>query len=98
MQCPKNELEYTKMERIPYASIVGSLMYAQTCTKLDNIFAIRILGRYQSNLGLDYWKVAKKVLRYLQGTKDHMLTYRISDHLEVIGYLDSDYVRCVDAR
>ena len=28
MQCPKNKLEQKQMEMIPYASIVGSLMYA----------------------------------------------------------------------
>ena len=39
-----------------------------------------------------------KVLRYLQGTKDHMLTYRRSDHLDVIEYSDSDYAGCVDTR
>ena len=27
-----------------------------------------------------------------------MLTYRKSDHLEVIGYSDSDFARCVDTR
>ena len=27
-----------------------------------------------------------------------MLTYRKSDHLEVIGYTDSDFVNCVDTR
>jgi len=27
---------------------------------------------------------AKKVLRYLQGIKNHMLTYKRSDHLKVI--------------
>ena len=73
-------------------------MYAQTCTKPKISFAIGILGRYQSNLGMDHWKVAKKVLRYLQGMKEHMLTYRKSDHLEVIGYSDSDFVGCVDTR
>ncbi|CAL1373961.1 unnamed protein product [Linum trigynum] len=57
-----------------------------------------MLGRYQSNPGVDHWKAAKKVLRYLQGTKDHMLTFRRSDHLEVIGYSDSDYAGCVDTR
>jgi len=62
------------MENIPYASVVGSLMYAQTCTRLDISFAVGMLGRYQSNPRLDHWKTAKKVLRYLQGTKDHMLT------------------------
>ncbi|KAK6128152.1 hypothetical protein DH2020_038105 [Rehmannia glutinosa] len=57
-----------------------------------------MLGRYQSNPGMDHWKAAKKVLRYLQGTKDHMFTYQRSDHLEVIDYTDSDYVGCVDTR
>ena len=98
MQCPKNDLERKQMENIPYASIVGSLMYAQTCTRPDISFAVGMLGRYQSNPGLDHWKAAKKVLRYLQGTKDHMLTYKRSDHLEVIGYTDSDFAGCVDTR
>ena len=57
-----------------------------------------MLGRYQSNPGLDHWKAAKKVMRYLQGTKDYMLTYRHSDHLEVVGYSDSDFAGCVDSR
>ena len=57
-----------------------------------------MLGRYQGNPGLDHWKATKKVLRYLQRTKEYMITYRRSDHLEVIGYSDSDYVGCVDTR
>ncbi|MBW1279472.1 hypothetical protein KYD79_27260, partial [Escherichia coli] len=45
MQCPKNELERKEMERIPYASVVGSLNYVQTCTRPDISFAVGILGR-----------------------------------------------------
>ena len=37
-------------------------------------------------------------MRYLQGTKDYMLTFRRSDQLEVIGYSDSDFAGCVDSR
>ncbi|XP_068647519.1 secreted RxLR effector protein 161-like [Aristolochia californica] len=37
-------------------------------------------------------------MRYLQGTKDYKLTYKRSDHLEVIGYSDSDFVGCLDSR
>ncbi|XP_068503918.1 secreted RxLR effector protein 161-like [Phaseolus vulgaris] len=96
MQCPKNDLERKQMENIPYASIVGSLMYAQTCTRPDISFVVGMLGRYQSNPGLDHLKTAKKVLRYLQRTNDHMLTYKRSDHLEVIRYIDSDFAGCVD--
>ncbi|XP_049345469.1 secreted RxLR effector protein 161-like [Solanum verrucosum] len=82
------------MNDIPYSSIVGSLVYAQRCTRPDINFDVGMLGRYQINPGIDHWKVVKKVLRYLQGTKNHMLTYRISDHLDVIGYSDSDYAGC----
>ncbi|KAL1194917.1 Retrovirus-related Pol polyprotein from transposon TNT 1-94 [Cardamine amara subsp. amara] len=97
-QCPKNELELKEMERIPYASVVGSLNYVQTCTRPDISFAVGVLGRYQSNPGMEHWKAAKKVLRYLQGTKEFMLTYRRSDSIEVVGYSDSDYAGCVDSR
>jgi len=51
------------MEDILYASVVGSLMYAQTCMKPNISFAVGIIGRYQSNSGLEHWKAAKKVLR-----------------------------------
>jgi len=65
MQCPKNYLEQKQMENIFCASVVGSLMYTQTCRRPDISFAIGMLGRYQSDPGLDLWKAAKKVLRYL---------------------------------
>ena len=84
------------MEDIPYASMVGSLMYAQTCTWPDLSFAVSVLGRYQSNLEQIHWTAAKKVLRYLQWTKNFMLGYGRSDNLEVFGYTDSDLGGCRD--
>lgn len=41
-------------------------------------------------------KAVKKVLRYLQGTKDLILTYRRTDTLEVVGFNDSNYAGYVD--
>jgi len=73
------------MEASSYASVVWSIMYAQIYTRPNISFAAGMLGRYLSNLGMEHWKAAKKVLRHLQGTKDHILTYRRSNHLEVIG-------------
>ena len=40
--------------------------------------------------------MAKKVLRYLQSTKDLMLTYQRSDTLEVVGFSNFDYAGYVD--
>ena len=72
-------------------------MYAQACARPDIAFVVGMLGRYQSNPGMDHWRVAKKVMRYLQGTKDYMLMYRWTNNLQVVGYLDSDIVGCVDS-
>jgi len=84
------------MKAVPYASAVGSIMYAQVCTRPDLAYVTGVLGRYQKNLGLDHWKAVKKVLRYLQGTKNYMLTYGKSDNLVVVGYSDADFAGCVD--
>ncbi|RVW52834.1 hypothetical protein CK203_076571 [Vitis vinifera] len=54
-------------------------------------FAVGMLGRYQSNLGIDHWKAAKKVMKHLQGTKDYMLMYRRINNLEVTDYSNSNY-------
>ena len=85
------------MQKSFYASVVGSLIYAQVCTRLDIAYITGMLGRYLSNLGVEHWKAAKRVMRYLQKTKDYMLTYRWSDQLEIIGYIDSDFARCQDS-
>jgi hypothetical protein len=79
------------MKAVPYALAVGSLQYAQVCTRPDLAFITEVLGRYQSNPGIEHWKIVNKVLRYVQGTKDFMLTYRRSDTLAIKGYSDADY-------
>ncbi|RVW58398.1 Retrovirus-related Pol polyprotein from transposon TNT 1-94 [Vitis vinifera] len=64
-QCPRNELEKNDMERFPYALAIGSLMYAQVCTRPDIAYIVGMLGRYLSNSSMDNWKKAKRVLWYL---------------------------------
>ena len=86
------------MKNIPYVFVVGSLMYAQVYTRPDIAFAIGMLGRYQSNPGIDHQKAAKKEMRYFQRTKDYMLMYRQIDNLEVISSSDLDYVGCIDSQ
>ena len=73
-------------------------MYAQVCTCLDIVYIVRMLGTYLSNPGMDYWKIAKKVMRYLQRTKAYMLTYRGLDQLDIIGYSDFDFTGCQNSR
>jgi len=55
------------MESIPYASLVGSLMYASTCTRPDISFVVGMLGRYQSNPGKIHWIAGKKIFSVFEG-------------------------------
>ncbi|GKA08920.1 retrotransposon protein, putative, ty1-copia subclass [Tanacetum coccineum] len=43
--------EVKRMQNIPYASVVGSIMYAVRCTRLDVVFAQNITSRFQHNPG-----------------------------------------------
>ncbi|KAG8492793.1 hypothetical protein CXB51_010223 [Gossypium anomalum] len=97
-QCPKSDLEIQEMQKVPYASTIESLMYAQVCTRPDIMYIVGMLGRYLSDPSIDYWIVAKRVIRYIQRTKDYMLTYKRSDLLEVVGYSDFDFTECQDSR
>ncbi|KAH9291902.1 hypothetical protein KI387_042909 [Taxus chinensis] len=48
-QCPKTEEEIEDMSQVPYASAVGSLMYAMVCTRLDIAHAVGVVRRFMSN-------------------------------------------------
>ena len=45
-QRSKTPAEIERMRGIPYASAVGSLMYAMLCTKPDICFVVGMVSRY----------------------------------------------------
>ena len=47
--CPKTQEEIEYMSKVPYSSVVGSLMYSIVCTKLDIAHAVEIVRRYMNN-------------------------------------------------
>ncbi|KAM1603271.1 hypothetical protein ACFX1Z_029893 [Malus domestica] len=60
---PKTPEEIRQMSYIPYASAIGSLMYAMICTRPDIAYAVSITSRYQSNPGSEHWTAVKTVLK-----------------------------------
>ena len=38
-----------RMSRVHYASAVGSIMYAMTCTRADVAYSLEVVSRYQSD-------------------------------------------------
>ena len=45
-QRPKTHVEIERMTEIPYASVVGSLMYKMLCTRPAICFAVGMVSRY----------------------------------------------------
>lgn len=60
-QCPRTPKEIENMKAVPYASAVGSLMYAMLCTRPDIYFTVGMVSRYQSNLGQEHWTAVKHI-------------------------------------
>ena len=61
------------MSMIPYASAIGSIMYAMLCTRPDESYALSVTSRYQSDSGMVHWVAVKNILKYLRRTKDVFL-------------------------
>ena len=47
-QSPKTEEERDHMSKVPYASAIGSLMYAIVCTKPDIAHVVGVVSRFMS--------------------------------------------------
>ncbi|XP_050460197.1 uncharacterized protein LOC126856068 [Cataglyphis hispanica] len=77
------------MKNIPYQSLIGSLMYLAVSTRPDISYAISILSQFNTNSGKVHWNAAKRVLRYLKGTKSE---------IPLIGFVDADCGGNVDDR
>nr|GEZ46301.1 retrovirus-related Pol polyprotein from transposon TNT 1-94 [Tanacetum cinerariifolium] len=64
--CPSSKKNIEKMDRVPYASAVGSLMYAMVCTRPDLAHAVGVVSRFLSNPGKKHWEAVKWIFRYLR--------------------------------
>ncbi|GJR32880.1 retrotransposon protein, putative, ty1-copia subclass [Tanacetum coccineum] len=67
--------EVKRMQNVPYALAVGSIMYAIRCTRPDVAFAQNITSRFQQNPGESHWTAVKNILKYLRNPKDMFLVY-----------------------
>ena len=53
---PKTDDERDYMSRVPYSSVVGSLMYAMVCSRPDLSYVVSAVSRYMENPSKEHWK------------------------------------------
>nr|GFC49164.1 hypothetical protein [Tanacetum cinerariifolium] len=73
--CASSDEEKAYMKKVPYSSVVGSIMYAIRCTRPDVAFAQNLVSRYQQNPRKLHWVAVKHILKYLRSMKDMFLVY-----------------------
>ena len=81
----------------PYRELVGAVMYLMTCTRPDIAFAVGQLARNAHRPTRPDVIAAKRLLRYLQGTKNMGITLGGSA-LSLRGYADADYAADASSR
>ena len=96
-QSPKTEEEMDHMSKVPYVLVIGSLMYAMVCTRLDIAYVVGVVSRFMSRPGKQHWEVVKWILRYLRSSSDTCLCF-IGASLKLQGYVDANFASDIDSR
>ncbi len=88
---PSTEQEQNLMKGIPYRETVGLLLYIACNTRPDIMAATSIASRFVSNPGDQHWSAVKRILRYLQGTRNFGIVLGGSEEISLHGYSDADW-------
>lgn len=71
-------------DRLNYASAIGSLLYIANMFRPDICYGVSVLSQFTSNPSEDHWRGVKRVLRYLNGTRDLDYCFaRLQKHLNI---------------
>ena len=82
-----------------YREIIGSLVYAMSCTRPDLAWVVTKLSQHLAKPSASDWVIVKHVLRYIKSTVEHTLYYSKSKNgLEIEGFSDSDWASSSDRR
>jgi ATP-binding cassette subfamily B (MDR/TAP) protein 1 len=53
-QCPVTDEDIEYVSRVPYSSVVGSLIYAMVCFRPDLLYVMSLVIRYMANPGKEH--------------------------------------------
>ena len=74
-----------------YQQLIGSLLYL-THSQPDICYTMNTVSRYMQQPHDIHWKVSKRIVEYIQGTRTCDIHYAADSELELVGYTDSDWV------
>ena len=81
-----------------YQQIIRTLIYLVSGTRPDLSYMITHLSQFNSSPSAKHLAAAKRVLRYLQGTKERNLFFPWNNQVKLTAFRDASYGNCLDTR
>ena len=91
---PRSKEDANSMTSVPYREAIGALLYLSIRTRPDIAVAVGTLAKHVQEPHPLHWEGVKRILRYLQGTKDKALVFRTEERtnpLVLTVYADADW-------
>ena len=73
-----------------YRQLIGCFLYL-THTRPDLSYVFSVDSRYMGQPHDIHWRVAKRILNFVQGTRNHGIFYKAKYDFDFIGFTDSDW-------
>jgi len=67
-----------------------------TATRPYLMYGVSLISRFMSYPTESHWLAAKRLLRYVKGTTELGILYKIGDYTDLIAYTDSDFAGDLD--
>jgi hypothetical protein len=94
----KNATEKTDAaRRTLYLEKFGSLNYLPTMTRPDLAYSLSICGRYMANPTQEHMDAIDNIYAYVKATPHMSISYKKQEPF-LEGYVDADWVGCLDSR
>ena len=98
-KCPQEWSEKQfKMSKTNFRSLICCLNYLALSSRPDICFAANALSSFVENPEEVHWKAAKRVLRYLRGTRNQSLIFRKIQILDLLNFSGADWAGKMDSR
>ena len=80
-----------------FKGIVGSLRYL-TSTRPNIVYGVGIISQFMEKSYQSHLQEAKRILRYVRGTRDHGIFYSYLNNFTLVGYTNSNSRVDVEAK
>ncbi|KAJ0528553.1 putative RNA-directed DNA polymerase [Helianthus annuus] len=80
-----------------FQKLIGKLIYL-SLTRPDISYAVQFLSQFMHSPTDVHLQIALRLLRYLKSGPGCGLLFKRSDRLDLVGYVDSDWAKCLSTR